>query len=40
MLEPLPWRFAGNLLLFHFRTDPDAIAAYLPEPLTPSDSAR
>lgn len=37
MLEPLPWRFAGNLLLFHFRTDPDAIAAYLPEPLAPSD---
>ncbi|MYA30462.1 MAG: hypothetical protein F4Y31_04425 [Gammaproteobacteria bacterium] len=37
MLEPLPWRFAGNLLLFHFRADPDAIAAYLPEPLTPSD---
>ena len=26
MLEPLPWRFAGNLLLFHFRADPDAIA--------------
>lgn len=39
MLQALPWRFAGNLLLFHFRADPEAIAAYLPAPLTPSDPA-
>lgn len=31
----LPWRFAGDLLLIHFRADPAALAALLPEPLVP-----
>ena len=31
----LPWRFAGDLLLIHFRADPNALAALLPEPLVP-----
>ncbi len=32
-----PWKFAGDLLLIHFKADPDALSALLPEPLTPSD---
>lgn len=36
-IPALPWRFAGDLLLVHFRTDPDALEALLPDPLTPGD---
>ncbi len=38
-VPPLPWRFAGDLLLFHFRTDPEAIRGYLPEPLQHADAS-
>lgn len=31
----LPWQFAGDLLLFHFRADAGALTALLPEPLEP-----
>lgn len=36
---PLPWKFAGDLLLFHFRSDPKALAQYLPAPLEPLDDS-
>lgn len=36
-IPALPWRFAGDLLLVHFRADPDALAALLPEPLEPGE---
>lgn len=36
---PLPWKFAGDLLLIHFRTDPQELARYLPEPLKPFDDS-
>ncbi len=32
-----PWKFAGDLLLIHFKADPDALTGFLPEPLTPSE---
>ncbi len=35
IMPALPWRFAGNLLLIHFRTDPKALADLIPEPLQP-----
>jgi len=34
-----PWKFAGDLLLVHFKADPKGLAGFLPEPLTPSDPA-
>jgi acetoacetate decarboxylase len=37
--HPLPWKFAGDLLLVHFRSDPAALASYLPEPLKPLDDS-
>lgn len=37
--HPLPWNFAGDLLLIHFRTDPEALARYLPAPLEPLDDS-
>lgn len=36
-LPALPWQFAGDLLLIHFRSDADALAALLPPPLQPAD---
>jgi acetoacetate decarboxylase len=36
---PLPWKFAGDLSLIHFRTDPAAIKSYLPEPLELLDNS-
>lgn len=33
----LPWHFAAQYINITYRTDPDAIAAYLPEPLEPGD---
>ena len=38
MVPALPWKFAGDLLLIHFKTDPQALNAFLPEQLTPSDT--
>lgn len=35
-IPSLPWQFAGDLLLVHFRADPDALDALLPLPLEPS----
>jgi acetoacetate decarboxylase len=35
----LPWKFAGDLLLLHFRSDPLALAKYLPAPLEPLDDS-
>ena len=39
IVEALPWKFAGDLILFHFKTDPKAIAAYLPDPLRQRDQS-
>jgi hypothetical protein len=36
-LTPLPWRFAGDLLLIHFRADAAALTSLLPPPLEPSN---
>jgi len=33
----LPWRFAGDLLLVHFRSDPKGLEALLPPPLEPAE---
>lgn len=35
----MPWTFAGDLTLIHFRCDPAALARYLPAPLTPLDDS-
>jgi hypothetical protein len=35
----LPWKFAGDLLLIHWRCDPAALAKYLPAPLEPLDDS-
>jgi acetoacetate decarboxylase len=37
-IPALPWQFAGDLLLVHFRADPDALNALLPPPLEPPAS--
>lgn len=34
----LPWRFAGDLYVVHFKADPNALTALLPAPLEPSDT--
>lgn len=39
VVPELPWKFAGDLLLLHFRTDPEALARYLPAPLSPADDS-
>ncbi len=39
LVPQLPWRLAGDLFLIHFRSDPQALAALLPEPLTPADES-
>lgn len=39
IVPALPWQFAGDLLLLHFRADPAALARYLPPPLTPVDDS-
>ncbi len=33
----LPWHFASQYINITYRADPDAIAAYLPDPLEPGD---
>ena len=38
-VPPFPWKFAGDLLLIHFKADPQGLAGFLPPPLTPSDPA-
>ena len=38
VVEALPWRFAGDLLLIHFSADPEALSALLPTPLEPADN--
>lgn len=37
LVPELPWKFAGDLLLIHFRTDKAALNALLPAPLEPSE---
>jgi acetoacetate decarboxylase len=39
IVDALPWKFAGDLLLVHFRSDPVELAKYLPAPLTPLDDS-
>ncbi|MDR2872801.1 MAG: acetoacetate decarboxylase family protein, partial [Xanthomonadaceae bacterium] len=39
IVHPLPWKFAGDLLLIHWRCDPEALAKYLPVPLEPLDDS-
>ena len=36
-MPALPWRFAGDLYVVHFKADPEALSALLPTPLTPAD---
>lgn len=36
-IPPLPWQFAGDLLLIHFEADPAALNALLPAPLEPAE---
>ncbi|MFM8945058.1 MAG: acetoacetate decarboxylase family protein [Actinomycetota bacterium] len=31
-----PWHYSGDLLTIEYRTDPDAVAALLPDPIRPS----
>lgn len=38
IISPLPWRFAGDLYVIHFKADPKALNTLIPEPLTPSDT--
>ena len=38
VVEALPWRFAGDLLLIHFSADPAALSALLPAPLEPAEN--
>lgn len=37
-LPALPWQFAGDLYVVHFKTNPSALSALLPAPLEPSDT--
>lgn len=39
-LPPMPWRFAADQMLFHFRADPDVLQSYLPPPMTPNPERR
>lgn len=32
-----PWHYSGDMLTIEYRTDPQAVAALLPEPLEPAD---
>jgi acetoacetate decarboxylase len=36
LLPPPPWYYSGDLLTVEYRTDPDKVAALLPEPLEPA----
>lgn len=38
LVPELPLKFAGDLMLIHFRANQESIARYIPAPLTPSDS--
>jgi hypothetical protein len=40
MLPPMPWRFAADQMLVHFRADPDVLDSYLPPPMTPNPDRR
>ena len=40
VLPPMPWRFAADQMLFHFRADPDVLESYLPPPMTPNPDRR
>jgi acetoacetate decarboxylase len=35
LVPPPPWHYSGDLLTIEYRTDPAAVAALLPAPLTP-----
>lgn len=37
ILPPVPWHYSGELITFEYRTDPDAVAALLPEGMEPAD---
>jgi acetoacetate decarboxylase len=37
LVPALPWKFAGDLLLIHFRADETTLNALLPAPLEPSE---
>lgn len=39
LVPQLPWQLAGDLLLVHFRCDPQALTALLPEPLKPANDS-
>lgn len=39
IIAPLPWRFAGDLYVVHFKAKPEALSALLPAPLEPADKA-
>jgi hypothetical protein len=37
LLPPPPWHYSGDLLTVEYRTDPEKVAALLPEPLSLAD---
>lgn len=37
VVPPVPWHYSGELLTFEYRTDPEAVAALLPEGFTLAD---
>lgn len=39
-LPPMPWRFAADQTMIHFRADPDVLDSYLPPPMTPNPERR
>ena len=39
-LPPLPWLFAADQVMVHFRADPDVLDSYLPPPMTPNPDRR
>jgi enduracididine biosynthesis enzyme MppR len=37
MLPPPPWHYSGDVLTIEYRTDPAAVAAWLPDPIEPAE---
>ena len=39
-LPPMPWRFAADQMLVHFKANPDVLDSYLPPPMVPNTERR
>lgn len=37
ILPPVPWHYSGEMITLEYRTDPEAVAALLPEGVEPAD---